>query len=104
MVVDPLRLYDCCLITDGAFEERGGDLRFLPAATPTPERMTAVLAQVHKVVAAVAEDDDLDLDPALAACVQLGLSGPHLAPPPEPVWQPLPGSAIDAARRAPRTV
>ena len=54
-----------CIIIDGAFAER-------------------VLAQVHKAVAAAAEDD-LDLDPALAACVQLGLSGPHLAPPPEPV-------------------
>ncbi len=43
--------------------------------TPTPERLTAVLAQVHKTVAA--EDDDLDLDPALAACVQLGLAGPR---------------------------
>ena len=33
---------------DGAFEGAGADVRFLPAATPTPERMTAVLAQVHK--------------------------------------------------------
>jgi len=31
--------------------------------------MTAVLAQVHEVVRAA--DDDLDIDPALAACVQL---------------------------------
>ena len=46
--------------------------------------MTAVLAQVHKATAAVAQDDDLDLDPALATCVQLGLAGPHLAPPPGP--------------------
>lgn len=74
------------LITDGAFEERGGEVRFMPAATPTPERLTAVLAQVHKAVAAVAEGDDLD--PALAACVQLGLSGPHLAPPQEPATRP----------------
>ena len=51
------------LITDGTFEEGSGEVRFLPA-------------QVH---AAVADDDDLDLDPALAACVQLGLAGPHLA-------------------------
>ena len=42
------------LVTDGAFEEAGADVRFLPAATPTPERMTAVLAQVHKAIAAVA--------------------------------------------------
>ena len=75
-----------CLVTDGAFEERGSDVRVLPAATPTPKRLTAVLAQVHKVVAAVAEEDDLD--PALAACVQLGLSGPHLVPPQEPVTRP----------------
>jgi hypothetical protein len=53
------------------------ELRFLAAPPPTPERMTAVLAQVHEVVRAA--DDDLDLDPALAACVQLSLAGPHLA-------------------------
>jgi hypothetical protein len=76
------------LITDGAFEVRGGEVRFLPAATPTPERMTAVLAQVHKAVATVAEDDDLDMDPALAACVQLGLAGPHLVLPQEPATRP----------------
>ena len=40
--------------------------------------MTAVLAQVHEVIRAA--DDDLDLDPALAACLQLSLAGPHLAP------------------------
>jgi len=39
--------------------------------------MTAVLAQVHEVVRAA--DEDLDIDPALAACVQLSLAGPHLA-------------------------
>ena len=41
------------LVTDGAFEEEGGAQRFLPASTPTAERMMAVLAQVHKVLAAV---------------------------------------------------
>jgi len=30
-----------CLVTDGAFEERGGDLDFLDASPPTPERMLA---------------------------------------------------------------
>lgn len=60
----------------------------MPAATPTAERLTAVLAQIHKAVATVAEDDDRDLDPALAACVQLGLSGPHLVPPQEPAARP----------------
>ena len=51
-------------------------MRFLPAATPTAERMQAVLAQVHKTIAPVAEGDDqgLDIDPALAACVQLALA------------------------------
>ena len=59
-----------CLVTDGAYEEQNdGKLRFLAAPPPTPERMTAVLAQVHEVVRAA--DDDLDLDPALAACLQL---------------------------------
>ncbi len=43
--------------------------------------MTAVLAPVHKVLAAV-DADDLDMDPALRACVQLALAGPHLVPPP----------------------
>jgi hypothetical protein len=62
-----------------AYEEQGGgELRFLPAPPPTPERMTTVLAQVHEVVRAA--DDDLDLDPALAACVQLSLAGPRPAP------------------------
>ena len=52
-----------CLVTDGAYEEQGdGELRFLAAPPPTPERMTAVLAQVHEVVRAA--DDDLDLDRA----------------------------------------
>jgi pimeloyl-ACP methyl ester carboxylesterase len=36
--------------------------------------MSAVLAQVHEVVR------DLDLDPALLACVQRSLAGPHLPP------------------------
>ncbi len=76
------------LVTDGAFEESGGEVRFMPASTPTPERLTAVLAQVHKAVAAVTGDDDLDMDPALAACVQLGLAGPHLVPPQEPATRP----------------
>ena len=68
-----------CLATDGAYEEQNdGELRFLAAPPPTPERMMAVLAQVHEVIRAA--DDDLDTDPALAACVQLSLAGPHLAP------------------------
>jgi len=36
------------LITDGAFDERADEVRFMPAATPTPERLTAVLAQVRE--------------------------------------------------------
>ena len=32
----------------------------------------------------VDEDDDLDMDPALRACVQPVLAGPHLVSPPEP--------------------
>ena len=59
-----------CLVTDGAYDEGIADVRFLPAATPTAERMVAVLAQVHEAIAAAAaEVDGLDLDPALAACV-----------------------------------
>ena len=68
------------LITDGAFEEAGADVRFLPARAPTPERMTAVLAQVHKAIAEVAEDDDLDMDPACRrARSEDGLSRTHSA-------------------------
>ena len=40
--------------------------------------MTAVLAQVHEVIRAA--DEDL----ALAACVQISLAGPHLAPGSQP--------------------
>jgi hypothetical protein len=50
--------------------------------------MQAVLAQVHEGIAPVAAVDDLDIDPAPAACVQLALAGPHLAPPPEPATRP----------------
>ena len=35
-----------------------------------------------------AADDDLDIDPALAACVQLSLAGPHLAPGSQPAAPP----------------
>ena len=65
-----------CLVTDGTYEEQGDELRFLAAAPPTPARMMAVLAKVRDVVRAA---DDDDLDPALAACVQLSLAGPHPA-------------------------
>jgi hypothetical protein len=75
------------LATDGAFEEDRGGVRFLPASPPTPERMTAVLAHVHKVLAA-ADEGDLDMDPALRTCVQLALAGPHLVPPTEPAAPP----------------
>jgi len=43
-----------------------------------PERMTAILGRVHEVLAAAGHDaDDLDPAPALAACVQHSLRGPH---------------------------
>ena len=79
-----------CLVTDGAYDEGIADVRFLPAATPIAERMQAVLAQVHEAIAPAAEGDDpgIDIDPALAVCVQLALAGPHLAPPPEPATRP----------------
>jgi len=65
------------LATDGAFEEAGGTVRFLPASPPTPDRMTAVLARVHRVLAA-ADEGAADVDPALRVCVQLALAGPRL--------------------------
>jgi len=42
-------------------------------------RPTAILARVHDTIAAAADDDDLDLDPSLGACVQHSLRGPHLS-------------------------
>ena len=61
------------LVTDGAFEEAGADVRFLPAATPTPARMTAVLAQVHKAVAAVLHEPGPQIEAVLVP------RHPHLA-------------------------
>jgi len=59
-----------CLVTDGAYEEQDdGELRFLAAPPPTPERMTVVLAQVHEVIRAA--DDDLDIERSHAARVDL---------------------------------
>jgi len=93
------------LVTDGAFEKEGGAQRFLLASTPTAERMTAVLAQVHKVLAAVDGDDDLDIDPALGACVQLALAGPHrVAPPDAAASPPLTVSALGMHLHAATTV
>jgi len=57
------------LVTDGAFEERTGELPFLAAPAPTPERMTAILARAHDAIVAQDPDAELDLDPALATCV-----------------------------------
>ena len=48
--------------------------------------MTAVLAHVDDAVGSI--DDDLDLDPPLAACVQRSLVGPHFAPVTEPMARP----------------
>jgi len=56
--------------------------------------MTAVLAQVHEVFRAA----DDDLDPALAACVQLVLAGPHLAGPHLASTAPT-NCAVEAGRR-----
>ena len=90
-----------CLVTDGAFEECGADVRFLPAAPPTAERMSAVLAQVHEAALAADTDDDLDVAPTLAACVQRSLVGLHRAPASEfgapPLAQALrPGAVVPA--------
>jgi hypothetical protein len=62
-----------CLVTDGAYEEQDdGELRFLAAPPPTPERMTAVLAQVHEVVRAADDEGDG------------AVRGPHAASPAVP--------------------
>jgi hypothetical protein len=80
-----------CLVTDGAFEERGEELPFRAAPPPTPERMTAILARVHDAIVAQDPDAELDLDPALATCVQQSLRGPRLAAP-APDTEPRPGT------------
>jgi len=67
--------------------------------------MMVVLEQVHKATAAIAEGDDLGLEPALAACVQLALAGPHLAPPQAPTTRsPLTVSAFGMHLHAATTV
>lgn len=66
--------------------------------------MTAVLAHIHRALAAVDEDADLDMDPALRACVQLALAGPHLVPPPESAPPPLTVSALGMHQHAVTTV
>jgi len=57
-------------------------------------------AQVHEVIRA--DDDDLDIDPALAACVQLSLAGPHLAPGSQPAAPPPMTLSAFGHRRRPR--
>ena len=78
-------------MTDGAFEERGEELPFLAAPPPSPERMTAILARVHDLIVAQDSDAELDLDPALATCVQQSLRGPRLAAA-APDTEPRPGT------------
>ena len=80
-----------CLVTDGAFEEGGEELLFLAAPPPSPEGMTAILARVHDAILAQDPDAELDLDPALATCVQQSLRGPHLAAA-APDTEPRPGT------------
>jgi hypothetical protein len=67
------------LATDGAFEELpDGDVRFHPIESLTPEDLREVGKRVAADLAeaGVTDDmaDDLDVDPAVTACVQLSLS------------------------------
>ena len=64
-----------CLATDGAYEEQNdGALRFLAAPPPTPERMTAVLAWVHEVVHAAADDERVDTrEPGVHPAVEVNI-------------------------------
>jgi len=88
-----------CLVTDSAFEEGdeegdeegGEELLFLAAPPPSPEGMTAILARVHDAILAQDPDAELDLDPALATCVQQSLRGPRLAAA-APDTEPRPGT------------
>lgn len=68
------------LTTDGAFEVLpDGGVRFHPATQLTEDDLRAVLDKVavDLAKAGLTDDvDDLDVQPALAACVQLSLSSP----------------------------
>jgi hypothetical protein len=76
-------------VSHGMLAVRGtGSRRRYTTAERTENGALSACRRVHKAVAAVTGDDDLDMDPALAACVQLGLAGPHLVPPQEPATRP----------------
>jgi hypothetical protein len=68
------------LATDGAFEAlHGGGVRFHPATQLTDDDLRAVLDKVAADLAKAGLTDDvvdLDVQPAIAACVQLSLSSP----------------------------
>jgi len=95
-----LYLHLHCLVTDGAFEEGGEEggeeLLFLAAPPPSPEGMTAILARVHDAILAQLPDAELELDPALATCVQQSLRGPRLAAA-APDTEPRPGTVSASA-------
>jgi hypothetical protein len=75
------------LATDGAYEEQNdGELRFLSAPPPTPERMTAVLAQVHEVIRAA--DDDLEV--ARSSSPTAWAASPSSGPAPSSAKTPTP--------------
>jgi hypothetical protein len=98
-----------CLVTDGAFEDSPRDAS--PQFRPMPALSDADLVAVLRPVAddlADCGDDDADIDPGIAACVQLALST-SAASTPRPVSAPVlnvhafgSGRPRTAAHRRPR--
>jgi hypothetical protein len=66
------------LATDGAYLEDEGRVRFLEVGAPDDREMGKLCKRLHKDLAPFIEDGDdaLDVDEAVAACVQLSLAGP----------------------------
>jgi hypothetical protein len=84
-----------CMSTFTASSRTGRSTRASPTCAPCRRRRRPgsgcrPCSQVHEAIARAAESDDQGqgIDPALAACVQLALAGPRLAPPPEHATRP----------------
>ena len=73
-----------CLVTDGAFEESDDDEapRFRGLSAPSDADLVDVLRQLADDLPEPTDIDDIDIDPGIAACVQLALSTPAASTPP----------------------
>jgi hypothetical protein len=67
------------LATDGGYLEDEEGVRFLEVGAPAAGAMVELCKRLHKDLAPVLEDgeEDLDVDEAVAACVQQSLTGPR---------------------------